>query len=62
MKEKRFVVYWNSGSVIHYFATYEEAKKYVVTNNQRNCNIAYLLAYTESPPLIELGGCREEVK
>lgn len=47
MKDKRFVVYWEIGDNIHhYFHTYDEARKYCMTNSVGHTRIAYLMAYT----------------
>lgn len=43
---KRFVVYTETGTnTQHYFDTYEEAKKFVVSNRIVGGRVAYLLAY-----------------
>lgn len=57
---KRFMVYWHKNAIYHYYATYDEAKAYIVNNNIKDARIAYLLAYQEKPLLVELGGCKDE--
>lgn len=59
MKDKRYVFYSETGTnTHHYFATYEEAKAYVVNNKMSGARIAYLLAYSKAE-FIELSKCKE---
>ncbi len=60
MKDKRYVVYGETGTnTHHYFEKYEEARDYVVNNNMHGMRIAKLLAYSAKPSLVELGDCNE---
>lgn len=47
MKEKPFVVYWNGTgtNTHHYFKTFDEARKYVLSNSVPGIVIAKVLAH-----------------
>ena len=57
-KKKLYVVYWETGTNIHhYFASYMEAKKYVLQSTTSSLRIAKLLAYKKTKSsFIELKG------
>jgi hypothetical protein len=44
----RYVVFWLGNNIHHFFATYEEAKKYLLNNNFSTGIIAYVVAQTHN--------------